>query len=175
VGPTASDVDHLVTVVLVGLVERFGDADGAFGLVDGSPERRAAVGATSQCSWTLDRHDTSDDGVAGLLDRLADDDPASPRVLVIDDVGALRRRAEALGLGARLDGALARSDTSVVAVGRSVDDLGTLSDREGSTVLVAGGGRSRELSSGALMQLATFTEDPLATLRARLGTTGGAA
>lgn len=176
VGPSASAVDDLVTVVLIGLAERFGDADGAFGLVDGVAERRTVVAGTSRCAYALDRDDDTLDGtVAALLDRLEGADDTSPPVLVIDDLGGLRRHAEARGVGERLDEALAASaHPTVVAVGRSLGDLGPLATREGSTVLVAGPDRCHELSTGAPVQLATFTDDPLAVLGSRLGPIDGA-
>ncbi len=170
VGPAGSDVDHLVTTVLVGLVERFGDADVAFVLVDGDAARRAAAGASSPCEAVLDRDDA---GVVALLDRLGTSD-GIPRVVVIDDVGELRRRAETVGLASPLDSALtAPGDLTVVAVGRSIDDLGPLADIDGAAVLVASGDRCRRLPSGDLVRLATLADEQLDALASRLGTDTG--
>jgi hypothetical protein len=170
VGPAGTDVDHVVTTVLIGLVERFGDDDVRFVLVDADAARRSAAEASSRCLAALDRDDAA---VGALLDLLGADDGAR-RVLVLDDVGDLRRRAEAVGLDARLDAALtASSDLAVVTIARSLDDLGPLAGVDGAEVVVAFAERCRRRSTGDLVQLATFVDDPGAGLADRLGTPGG--
>jgi hypothetical protein len=95
-------------------------------------------------------------------------------VLVLDDVGDLRRRAEAVGLDARLDAALtASSDLAVVTIARSLDDLGPLAVVDGAEVVVAFAERCRRRSTGDLVQLATFADNPGAGLADRLGAAGG--
>lgn len=169
-GAAGCDVDHLVNTVLIGLVERFGDADVRFVLVDGDAARRTAAGASSRCESVLDRDDAA---VVELLERLGTSDEI-PRVLVIDDVGDLRRRAETVGLASALDTALtAPGDLTVVAVGRSIDDLGPLAGIDGATVLVASGDRCRHLPSGDLVRLATLADEQLVALATRLGTDTG--
>jgi hypothetical protein len=179
VGAPSSGVAEILGTVLVGLVDRFGVDDVEFVLVDQSAGRRRTAGALQICSSTAAPND--DDSLVALVGHLEAQRPGAgpPLVVAIDDLGFLLRRADRLGLGSRLRGALGSSTTSVVATARSIDDIEPLPpDR--TTVLIGYGfadpaidrpprGRCRRQADGALVQLAALDQPLGAALAARAG------
>ena len=142
VGP---GLDGLLGTVLGGLVDRYGDDE--VEIIDVS-----AIAAGDAAA--------DDDGAVAALDRL--DRATRPAradgalVVVVDDLGALRRRAHEIA--DRLDTALTSGRVAVVGLARTLEDAGAVATDATTTLLVAGpgdeGGRCRLAPDGRLVQLA---------------------
>ncbi len=175
-GAVRSGVDDVISTIVLGVVDRFGDDDVRVVLVDHSAGRRRVVASLSQCSLVVDPE--RDDDVTALVALLAEPRAVADPTLVvlIDDVGRLRTHAAAAGRGAELDAALGdaavRARCAIVAVARSIDApgplltpgsqryVGTMADpaeahRLGVSLPVDGPrGRCRQVPGGQLVQLA---------------------
>jgi hypothetical protein len=184
-GAVRSGVDDLISTILLGLVDRFGDTDVRLVLVDRSAGRRRVVASLSQCSLVVDPESAGD--IAALVAQLTEPSSTTGPTLVvlIDDVGRLRAQAAAAGRADELDAALtaaaaAEGRCAIVAVARSLDApgpllplasrryVGTMNDpadarRLGVSHPVDGPrGRCRELPGEQLVQLA-LPDRPITT------------
>ena len=184
-GAVRSGVDDVISTIVLGVVDRFGDDDLRLVLVDHSAGRRRVVASLAQSLLVVDpdRVDDVDALVALLSEPRSVTDPIL--VVLVEDVGRLRSHAAATGRADELDAALATAATaasrcSIVAVARSVDAagpllaaasrryVGTMADaadarRLGVSLPVEGPrGRCRQVPGQQLVQLAV-PDRPLTT------------
>ncbi len=130
-GAIRSGVDDVISTIVLGLVDRFGDDEVALAFTDRSAGRRRVVESLSQCSLVVDPERADD--IAALIALLTRTRTGSDPTLVvlIDDVGRLRTLAAAAGQADQLDAALigaaaVENRCSIVAIARSVDAPGPL-------------------------------------------------
>jgi len=125
IGSPRSGVDDLLDTILVGIVDRFGTDDLDLVVVDRSASRRRTIASLSHCRLVVapDQHDDLLALVGALEQPRTIDDV--PLVVLVDDLGQLRRHTDAAGLLDRLDRALG-AGASVAAVARHPDDAGSL-------------------------------------------------
>ena len=134
IGPTTRGFDGLVATALAGIVDRYGHDE--FDVVRVS--------------------EPDDATVVTVLDRLRSTDGA-PLVLAVDDLGALRRRASALGDDA-LDAAVTSRRVTLVGRAATLESAGAVADDASTMLLVASpgdhGGRCRLAADDRVVQLA---------------------
>jgi len=175
IGAARSGVDHLLSTIVLGVVDRFAAADVVLAIVERSTGRRRLFEQLPHARLVVASDDSA--AVTSLIEVVVaaaaspDTDPIL--VVIIDDLGQLRDRARAHGHGAALDEALKTATDAVgrialVTVARSEDAVDVLASTGRRLVGVAGGadetlgartapaGRCRTWPTGDLVQLATL-------------------
>jgi S-DNA-T family DNA segregation ATPase FtsK/SpoIIIE len=156
VGP---GLDGLLDTVLTGLVDRYGDDE--IEIIDG----RAI---TANVDGDVENDVGEDDVITALLERLdqaaqTDRGDGTLLVVVVDDLGALRRRT----LTDRLATAFASGRFAVVGRAPTLEDAGVIATDAATTLLVASPGdargRCRLAADGRLVQLADADRSMTAT------------
>jgi hypothetical protein len=124
-------MDHVLTTVVVGLLDRFSDLDVRLLVIEPSSARRRALEGVDRTVRVVapDRADQVADAlddIAGELDRRPLDPAVTgPRLVVlISDLAQLRRQHEGNALGDRIDDVLA----TAAATGSGVDVIAAVAD-----------------------------------------------
>jgi hypothetical protein len=130
-GSRRSGMDHVLTTMVMGLVDRFSDLEVRILIIEPSSTRRRAFGAFDRDMRVIAPDNTDDvtaalDDIAAELERhRSEPGRVGPRlVLLIGDLGLLRQQHDRSDLGRRLDEVL----TAAAAPGAPVDVIASASD-----------------------------------------------